>query len=305
MSHRTRWWAVRAGILSALCFLLFAIRPGLPAAGQDCRIYTAIYDLRPPTAGGPSKDARPESPPILGRNVSLFHGGKVYDYLDTLGEVTIFEPAREGFALISKSRMKIAWVSLAELQRQLDEAEERASAHCLELAASKVPLHRRELEWTRFQLAPDFRESWDASRQQLRLTSPLCEYRVRCTTVESPQFVETYTRYADWTARLNYLLHPQALAPEPRLHLNATLRRRRVLPIEVELTATPRQELRLCAKHSLVWSLDAKDRGMIRDFESMLKDEHFERVSFDAFQRAALLEPTTVSQSSARMPPVR
>jgi hypothetical protein len=281
---------------------LFALSTTQPVAAQDCRIYTAVSELRSSAAGNTSKGTKSESRQIVGRNLSLFHGGKVYDYLETLGEVTVYEPAREEFTLISRSRMKIARVSFAELQRMVDAAEERAAAHCLQLSASKDPLQQKQLAWTRFQLAPDFRTKWDATGKQLRLSSPLCEYRVDCTTAESPSFVETYTRYADWTARLNYLLHPQALAPQPRLRLNAALRQHQVLPLAVELTIRLRQELRLVAEHKLAWKLEPSDRGKIHDFERMSKDEHFEPVSFDAFQRATLLEPPTVSQSSTRPP---
>lgn len=305
MSHRRKWWVSLTRFAFANWLTLFLLSTIQPVAAQDCRIYTAV-ELRSSHAEKTAKGAKPDSRQIVGRSLSLFHGGKVYDYLDTLGEVTIFEPAREQFTLISPSRMKLAHVSFAELQRQLDAAEERAAAHCVLLGASKDPLQQKQLAWTRLQLAPNFRESWDATGKKLHLVSPLCEYRVDCTTTpESPSFVETYARYADWTSRLNYLLHPQSMAPRPRLRLNAALRQHQVLPLAVELTTRLRQEQRLVAEHKLAWKLEPSDRGKIHDSEGMLKDEFFELVSFEAFQRAILLEPPIVSQTSARMPPLR
>jgi hypothetical protein len=298
MVHRMASWMSPTTRALVAGFGLQLTAMVIPAIAQDCRVYTIVHDSRSPAAGSTGKSAKSDTRPIVGRSLSLFHAGKVYDYLDSMGEVTVFEPARGGFTLISPSRRKIAWVALADLQRQLSDAEERASAHCLNLAASPDPLKSRELRWTRFLLAPEFEESWDAQRQQLQLKSELCEYRVRCTVTEASTIVATYARYADWTARLNYLLHPQAIAPGPRLQLNESLRRHGALPVEVELIAVPRQEVRLCAKHSFAWSLDAKDRAMIREFDAMLTDRHFERVSFEAFQRITL-EPQTVSQTSA------
>lgn len=305
MSHRRKWCMDRTVHILALWFAAFLVAPRLPLVAQDCRIYTAVYDVRSKDARSSSKTENAEARQIIGRNVTLFHSGKVYDCLDTLGEVTIFEPTRGEFSLISRSRMKIARVSVSELQRLVADAEERAAAHCLQLGDSKDPLAKAQLAWTRFQLAPDFRETWDESRRQLRLTNAFCEYRVTCTPVESPQFVEAYSRFADWTARLNYLLYPQALAPAPRLRLNAALRRQRALPIDVELTAGPKQELHLCAEHKVRWSLDEADRRMIHDSESMLKDRSFELVNFATFQRAITRQASSNPQSTVSRPPQR
>jgi hypothetical protein len=285
----------RLSICAGFCWAVSA----QSALGQDCRIYTVVHDLRTSNAGAPTKNESSEARSIVGRSLSLFHAGTVYDYLDSIGEVTVFDPACGGFWLVSPSRRKVAWASLTELQRLVDEDEERAATHCLKLATLSDHEHPIELNRTRFLLAPDFRETWDAERSQLRLNGSFCEYRVRCTPPQSPTFVEAYFRYADWTAKLNYLLHPRVLWPASRIRLNAVLRERRVLPIEVELAVTPRQEMRLCAKHSLSWTLESKDRAMIRDFEAMLQDKHFERISFRTFRRGTL-EPGVVTESTAR-----
>ncbi|MGH7199902.1 MAG: hypothetical protein ACREJB_04815, partial [Planctomycetaceae bacterium] len=57
----------------------------VPLAAQEFRIYTRVYDAS--TTG--------EEPAVVTRSLSLFHAGKVYDYIDTLGEVTVFEPAQD------------------------------------------------------------------------------------------------------------------------------------------------------------------------------------------------------------------
>src|SRR5207253_3265350 len=64
--------------------------------------------------------------------------------------------------------------------------------------------------------------------------------------------VQTCALPISWTARLNFLRHPQALCPEPRLALNEALRMRQMLPHNVTLHTSLKSGLHLRANHRFV-----------------------------------------------------
>src|SRR5690606_5890737 len=100
---------------------------------------------------------------------------------------------------------------------------------------------------------------------------------------------EVYLHYADWMARLNYVLHPHALYPEPRLKLNEVLRAHGKLPVEVELKSSIGLPIHLRAEHQIHWKLDATDRSLIHEWESLLKSSNTRQVTFQEYQRSLLV----------------
>ena len=53
---------------------------------QEMRVYTTVRNLR---GSAVSEDRAP----VVARSLTLFHAGKVYDYVEAAKELTIFEPA--------------------------------------------------------------------------------------------------------------------------------------------------------------------------------------------------------------------
>lgn len=104
----------------------------------------------------------------------------------------------------------------------------------------------------------------------------------------SPEVVETYLRFADATAELNSVLHPQAPLPRPRLKLNAELRQRQLLPVVVDLQADLDRPLHLQARHEWTWKFQTTDRQMISGWEAMLNDATQRRISFRQYQQESL-----------------
>jgi len=264
----------------------------LPASlwAQEFRIYTRVYNEAPAAGAGSSQAAR--DPVIVGRSVSFFHAGKVYDYVDTAGEVTIFEPVLDRFTILNSSRMLVATLTLTELRQRLDESKLEAERYLLRAKSGDEPDARRLSSLIEFQLRPQFRESWDPQKRLLTLSSPDFTYEAQCAPAKSPEIVNTYLRYTDWTSQLNYLLHPQALLPGPRLALNASLRDKQMLPITVALKARIGTGIQLRAKHEISWQLDEQDRRWIHQWESVLNSPDVQRVEFAELQRAILAGST-------------
>ena len=255
----------------------------LPAEAQEFRIYTRVENEA--QAGG---DGRPE---IVGRALSLFHAGKAYDYVDTTadGEVIIFEPTASRFTVLNTSRDLCTTVHFDELNHRLGLARDTAEEFLAELQGHPAPRPQEVIDGLRFGLDPKFTETWDAKRKVLTLAGSHLTYRATCAEAKSADVVETYLRYADWMARLNYALHPHAPYPAARLALNDSLRRKQVIPVEVRLETELSHPGRLRAEHQIQWQLDAKDRHLIHEWETMTADPRVRRVTFQEYQRLVLL----------------
>ena len=252
---------------------------------QEFRVYTRVF--REDAASETQTNSRTERQ-VISRSVSLFHAGKVYDYIDGLGEVIIFEPAQRRFTVIDGAGTTATVVTFDELQHWLKLAEAEAERQAAELARRSGREASNAAEFLLFLVKPAFAETWDDQTGQLKLASPQYSYNVRCDSDVLPESIESYLRYADWTARLNAVLHPQTMLPAPRIALNDSLRAHRRLPVEVKLTIENGQSLRLRAEHTIHWNLDRRDRSNISHWETLVRNEKLRFVTFPEYQRDML-----------------
>lgn len=271
------------GPRACLLWLLLATVSGAPCLAQDFSIYTKLYDLRQ-SPGTRTTGAKTRPQPV-GETFSVFHAGKVYDYLQQIDEMTIFEPAQRRFTIISNSRKLATSLSFAEIENVLYRSEMVARKN-IELKTDAQG--QQMIERVRFLLEPAFKRAYNTKTHELRLTSPSLKYRVVCEEGQVPERIEAYIRYADWAARLNFVLHPKSLLPSPRLALNAVLQEQHLLPVEVELMADTNKGagIHMKAVHKYTWQLDTLDRRKITYWNALLEGQELKQVSFDEFQRA-------------------
>ncbi|HID24270.1 MAG TPA: hypothetical protein EYP14_17965 [Planctomycetaceae bacterium] len=250
---------------------------------QEFRVYTRVFDE---SGFGARNDTRPR---VIGRSVSLFHAGKVYDYVDGVGEVTIFEPAQRRFTIIAGSGKTAAVVTFDELNHLLELAETEAEREAAQLAERGGKEASVIGAFLLFLINPQFEQRIDNAANRILLSSRYYNYTVRYDAKVRPEYVDSYLRYADWAARLNSVLHPQALLPAPRLKLNQMLRERRLMPVEVILHVKAGERFQLRAEHTIRWALDSKDRSNINHWESLLRDRSLRFVTFPEYQRTVML----------------
>ena len=254
-------------------------------AAQEFRIYTRVSQEMggtPETAGAAKQNA------VVARSLTLFHAGKVYDYIDSVGEVTIFEPGRKRFTILSTTRTMATQVKFDKLLGKLDIAEKEMEDYVAVPNAKGGPPLKVAKALT-FQLTPDFDTKYAPEGKTLTLNSPFVRYEARCSKAKVPQAVTAYLHYADWTCRLNYVLHPQTLYPASRLELNEALRKHSVMPTEVRLTIAGENPLQFKAEHEIHWQLDDKDRSYIHRWETLLKDRSTRHVDFREYQKEMLV----------------
>lgn len=270
--------AVRS-LLTAV-FLTHAVSGGVGTAmGQEFRVYTRVAQS---TADASSPDLR--SP--IARSTTLFHAGKAYDYLDSSGEITVFEPNQERFWLVSPARRERTSVSFADLENRLHQASARAEKFLKEVSAGGHPDAKDIAALVETQLRPKLSEAMSADGKTLRLESSVMSYQATLAPSPDTALITAYTRYVDWTARLNFVLYPRSNPPAPRLRLNAALVQHSAFPLTVRLELHQKPALIREATHQFEWKLTSTDRRQIQQWEQSLVDPAYKSVSFDSFRLA-------------------
>ena len=265
-----------------LMILLLLLLIANTAYSQEFRVYTKVSDQAARLQSMPQNS---NEKAIISRSISLFHVGKVYDYIDSISEVIIFEPNQNRFTLLNTTRNQATRVDFDELQNLIKVARNETVAYVRKLEKKAVPTQQSSIQLLKHQLEPQFEEVFQKEMNRVQLINETIQYTASCTKHETPELIESYLRYADWIARLNFVLHPQALYPAPRLALNASLREKALLPLEVELKIDSAEPLHLKAQHQIHWELDAHDRTLINSWERLHKGKQLEWVSFVQYQR--------------------
>ncbi|WP_437225586.1 hypothetical protein SH661x_004133 [Planctomicrobium sp. SH661] len=247
------------------------------ASAQDMRIYTSVSDV--------SKGA----PRVVSHSLTLFHAGKVYDYMDETGEVVIFEPVHHRFVILAKD-YRATEVPFSELNHFLESARTESLTYISKLNAQENSNAARLEALVRFQLAPAFQESQNESKQTLELASEHLTYNVKTAKIESTQFVRQYLDYADWAARLNFVLRPNSTYPEARLKLNDSLRKLELLPTQVDLQLQMTEPVRLRAEHQFAWEFLSIDRSNISSWERTLQSDRVRWVPFQQYQQQSVVQ---------------
>ncbi len=273
MCSQIRWCAIWLGLSG------FVGTSGLFA--QELRIYTLTKDVTQP-------DVAPARAPVVSRSLTLFHAGKVYDYIAELREVTIYEAAHRRFTVLNDTAAAYALISQDEVRRFLSLAEGRARELAGDLIRTNDPQQLQAVEFLQFQLSPDFRASFDGATRRMHLESPHMNYDLECVASPNPAVVDLYLRYADAISEFNSVLHPQSFLPAPRMMLNEELRKQQVLPVTVRRRVDLGQRLELLAEHEWKWELTEHDRQLISRWEAQITKGQVRELSFEQLQRTVL-----------------
>ena len=251
------------------------------AAAEDFRIATKVRDLSTINGSGNST--------IVATSLSLFHHRKVYDYINTAGEVMIFDPAGNKFTILSTSRSLATTVDFDEIKHLIKMGTVETEKYIQQQKQLGTSTSMQVADAMNFQLDPKFKLTTDSEKLKLTLKSPHVSYVVDCTSIESKDSVTRYLEYADWMARVNFVLHPRATYPAPRLELNKVLREKKLFPIRVELRTRIEADINLEARHVVTWKLSAHDRELITRWETLLKSDDVRKVPFRQYQEALLV----------------
>lgn len=271
---------MRPSLCGLICVTSLIYSAARCAEAQEFRVYTRVSRV--------SKEAGADAKPhIQSRTLTLFHAGRVYDYVDQAQEVTIVDLAAKRCTILHESRRLATEVTQDEVRRYIALAEEEAGKLLRDMQRSNAPRDRIAAQTLNFQLSPEFEVKRDGA--VVSLTSPRFSYRAVTMAPETPEAAATYWAFADWIARLNSVLHPHSFLPEPRLRLNQELATAGLLARTVELNVIADRELVLRAEHEFGMELTANDRQYIHHWNTLLQSKDtVTHVPFPQFQQQLL-----------------
>ena len=264
------------------CVAVVVMLVSLPLPAQGLKISTQVFEVAKTDGPGPDR--------IITSSLSLCHNGRVYDYVDAADEVVIFDPVERRFTILNSSRGLATSLSFDEIRQLLETRQPKTDQYIRELIAGRHPSAAKIVESIRFQLNPTFSETFDPMKGTLILSSRSLTYRVETRKWNDPPQVERYLACTDWTAKLNSIMHPSSLFPEPRMALNESLRKLKDrMPVSVELDLRPDEQFRLRAEHQLTQNLGDDDHARIARWEEAATSEDMKHVSFRTYQQAVLV----------------
>jgi len=230
------------------------------------------------TAVGSAADFRVETSIRMGdgerplsRNLTLFSGGVIYDFL--LGdneEITIFDTRSQTFRLLDTGRKLQTLVQGSDVADQLARHRTRA---------------RKADKFARFLADPQLSTIYNANTGQLRLTSKVIRYRFTTTKALQQEDAHRYRVFSDAFARLN-AVRRGGIPPFARLQANSELANRGLVPatVELELTTASGRVISAVSRHRVVWKLLDEDIRRIDSLGSL--QNQFRTVDFDRYVRS-------------------
>lgn len=253
-------------------------------AGQECEIYTRVYQESPEPDATHGKHS---SGSIVVRNLSIFQRGNVYDKAeDSSDQVTIYESAARRFVILNTARKVMTELTFDQLESLMKDVAAQSEKSLTTLRDKPDPKTAKMVSLIQFQLRPDFRNAFDPVQKRLTLNSEHFTYEVQCAKIQPPELITAYLKYADWSAQLNYLLNPQAFLPGPRMALNAALREQQLMPIEITLKTDVGRGMRLRAEHRIDQQLEPGQLNKIYEWKKLLDSKDVKRVPFREFQES-------------------
>jgi hypothetical protein len=239
-------------------------------ADEEFKVENSVYRGDP--ADLTKKDVQAEAP--IGRSITRFVGGAVYDSMKEPAEIAIFEKAAQRFILINVDQRIRAELSTRDIAAFTLELQKRS-------AKNSDPL-------IRFSANPTFQERYDEATQELTLGSEWVTYRLTLMPESSQEIVDQYREFCDWSARLKAMLEPGSLPPFNRLSVNMTLAQRRAIASMVFLTLAPSKPdqppIKFYTEHRLIRPLTPTDLDYVAHLRAALGD--FKRVGFEQYLKA-------------------
>ncbi len=257
LPNRPTVLAAFPGILAAVLTVLGGLRP---AVGDDFRIENKVFAV---VAG---KTSTPES-----QGTTIFHSGRVYDFLDNPAEVVVLDPAARRFILLDTGRRLVAEVKIEKV----------------------VALNEWQKEWATAQPSPviqffgkpQFEETFNKGTSELTLKSPWVIYKIELAPA-GKGMMEQYREFSDWYARLNAVLIARSRPPFARLMVNEAIASHRAIPREIELTLVAEKgktvhRTVIRSQHELIQPLVKADLDRIDAVQQNIKA--FQAVSFEKY----------------------
>ena len=271
---------MRFPIVPGLCGAFAVLLACGVARGEDFHVESKVYVVG-------DKNNKP-----ITETTTIFYQGIVYDFLKHPGEIrdpesTIFDPAGQRFIVLDPQRKLSTEISLKDTKEFLGQVRLQAAGH-------KDPI-------LNFLSNPEFSEKED--KDQLEFTSAWMIYRLKTMPAKSDEIARQYGEFSHWHGQFNVMINPSSLPPFGRMAISKTLEERRLLPLEVYMTISPKgpqKKLVMRAEHRFQWTILETDRQSVSDAQRQMK--LFRQVSLKEYNERLKDDPKQLTQASQGKP---
>ena len=211
------------------------------------------------------------------QTLSIFHGGKAYDFLQPANEIAIFDPVKQQITLINVSKNKACELSFNELNNWITVSRNQLEKQLQQLSGQEDVRLQQRLKLGQFLLNPKFHVFYESAQQRLKLASPYLEYNIEGTklteksVLHASLVVQSLHRYWDLNARLNRIINPGGLPASVRSKVNEALSQHKLLPDQLTLKIRDGQPDTLQSLHRTQWNLTASDMQQVENAERFRK----------------------------------
>ena len=209
---------------------------------------------------------------LVSSSSTLFAAGKAYDRLAEPDEAIVCDLAAGRVVLLDPRRKLRAEITADAASEFCEGLRRRARAN--------------GSDYLKFSADPAFEESLDAETQQLVLTSPWLDYRVRTTAPKDAEALRHYHEFARLQSMVNTVINPGAAPPFARWKLNEALLQRQLLPEEVVMrrkSLVPGFGKSLRAEHHFNWRIGDAERRPLTVIHVQIA--HFQSISVAEYLR--------------------
>ena len=231
-----------AGNIRPLFACLMVAGAATIAAAEDFRIESKV------TVG----------PKTVAENLTLFSGGRVFDFLTEPGEITVFDPdpKQARFFLIDPRRQVKTEVPLAEVQQFMHRLQAQA--------------RESEEPFLKFLADPEFVNEFDRKTGHLTMSSPYMVYQLNTAKAPNAGVVKQYNEFSNWYAMLNTMTTVGRIPPFARMAVNAQLKQLERVPLDVKLVLHLKEQIEIRSDHKVHWKLVQPDLQKIRRVDDYL-----------------------------------
>ena len=140
---------------------------------------------------------------------TVFLDGRVYDQLNSLQEIVVYQPEQSRFTLLNVRAREKVLLTAEQLDTFFEEFRQRASRH--------------ENADIRFFADPQFQVSYRETENRYTFSSRLLSYDITPQKPENPAMLRQYRQFAKAYCKLNLMLSPAAKTVFARMSVNDTI----------------------------------------------------------------------------------
>lgn len=218
-----------------------------------------------------------ENQEVIAHGKTLFCEGMIFDFLESIDEVAVFEPQKSTFCILDLKTRKKLIVSAQDIDSNFENLRQWGLTHSNDRVKAFFN--------------PEFKINYRKKEKQYDFVSDVLTYRVSPMRAEDTNILGQYRYFARWSCKLNLLTTgPGARTLFARMKVNDAIFNAGSLIERLELTITPQSTRGITPRQIVLYSeyqylprLVASDLAAVQQIKEFM--EIFPEMTLDEYQQ--------------------